>query len=562
MTTSRRYAHLGLFLLVALAFSFKEPEPKYDDDLFEISKNIDIFGKIIKEVKGNYVDDIEPNQFFKVGIDAMLASLDPYTNYISASEIEDFRFMSTGSYGGIGAGLIKREDKILISDVYQGKPADKAGIRSGDQVIQIDNEPIEGKNFDLADIRNLLRGAANTKVKLKIKPYNQAEPRTVEITREDVKMDNVPYYGMVSNDVGLITLRNFSKDAALEIKNAFQDLKKQQPNLKGLIINLKDNPGGLLLESVAIANLFVNKGEKVVETRGKIEGSYKQYAAEDNPIDTQIPIVCIVNKNSASASEIVSGVLQDLDRGVVVGQRSFGKGLVQTTRDLSYKTKLKITTARYYTPSGRCIQAIDYAHKGKDGTVKRTADSLKQTFKTKNGRIVRDQGGVEPDFALPEPEYHKVTQDLIRENLIFDFANAYRARNASLPSVKDFQISDALYAEFVSFVQSRQFKATARQDKKLEELDKELKKEAYYETVKGSVAALRAELERLSQSDIQAHKKEIQHVLRTEIVKRYYYEKGYQEASLAQDPEVQKAIEILNNPELYRQTLKGGYTSR
>jgi carboxyl-terminal processing protease len=384
----------------------------------------------------------------------------------------------------------------------------------------------------------------------------------VEITREDVKMDNVPYYGMVSNDVGLITLRNFSKDAALEIKNAFQDLKKQQPNLKGLIINLKDNPGGLLLESVAIANLFVNKGEKVVETRGKIEGSYKQYAAEDNPIDTQIPIVCIVNKNSASASEIVSGVLQDLDRGVVVGQRSFGKGLVQTTRDLSYKTKLKITTARYYTPSGRCIQAIDYAHKGKDGTVKRTADSLKQTFKTKNGRIVRDQGGVEPDFALPEPEYHKVTQDLIRENLIFDFANAYRARNASLPSVKDFQISDALYAEFVSFVQSRQFKATARQDKKLEELDKELKKEAYYETVKGSVAALRAELERLSQSDIQAHKKEIQHVLRTEIVKRYYYEKGYQEASLAQDPEVQKAIEILNNPELYRQTLKGGYTSR
>ena len=545
---------VGVGMGAGLVGFFARPDRDYT---FEIAKNMDIFGKILREINLNYVDDIDPNQLVKVGVDAMLKKLDPYTNYITASEIEDFQLISTGQYGGVGAQLSTVEGTTFISEVYENWPAHKAGIMAGDVLLRIDNDDLKAKGYTSNQVRDLLRGQPKTTVRVVVQREGQPQPLTFEVMREDVKIDNVPFSGRVADGIGYISLSQFTKDASGDVRKAYDELKAKHGQLRGLILDLRGNPGGLLYEAVAVSNLFVPAGEKIVETRGKMDGSYKRYDSERPPMDAEIPLVVLVNGGSASASEIVSGVMQDLDRGVVVGQRSFGKGLVQTTRPLSYKTQLKITTARYYTPSGRCIQSIDYTHGENENAVKK-ADSLRQQFKTRNGRPVTDAGGILPDIEAKEPEIHKLTQDLLNKRLIFDFATRYRREHPELPaSPSQFTIDDALYTQFVNYVRERNFESESKFNKDLEALNKTLEKEAYYSQVQTEVQAIKSRIEQLRKNDIYAHRDEISYFLRTEIVSRYHFKRGRIEASFTEDPYITTAVEVLNDPSRYRSILQG-----
>lgn len=551
----RRWMLGGLSVLLAALLLAAAP----GDHFFEISKNLDIFGKVLREVDNNFVDDIEPNAFMRVGIDAMLASLDPYTNFISASEIEEYQYQSTGQYGGIGAMVSKRKEHFLVRDCYPGKPAYLAGLRAGDEILKVNGESVLGKNYESMDIRNLLRGTPGTKVTLTIKRHKQAEPLELAITRDKIKVDNVAYYGMVDKTTGYIVLGSFTKDASTEVKNAFMALRQQNPGMKALILDLRDNPGGLLYESINLANLFIPKGSKVVETRGKMEGSFKRYLAESNPLDTQIRLSVLINGRSASASEIVSGVLQDLDRGIIVGRRSFGKGLVQTTRPLSYRAQIKITTSRYYTPSGRCIQAVDYSQRnGKSQKVVKIADSLKSVFKTTAGRTVEDAGGIFPDALVPAEKYHKITRDLLSQDLIFDFATEYHAAHPEIAGPREFEVSPELYQAFVDYVNGRtDFVYESRFAQELKKLESMLKEESYYADVLPMYNALKEKIDTQRQQDIQTYRKEITHFLRDEIVRRYYNRQGAIENSLRFDPYVLEALRVLNDETLYSDILSG-----
>lgn len=531
----------------------------HSDEYFAISKNIDVLGKILQEISLNYVDDVEPEKFMRIGVDAMLESLDPYTSFIGPEELEDFNYLSTGQYGGIGAGLDKFEDRVIVSEVYENRPAFQAGLKAGDEILRIDGVRIDGKKHDNLDVRNMLRGRPNTVVEVEVKRLGSPSPVVVKITRHDIKIDNVPYYGNIHPSldphIGYIHLAQFTKDASVEVRKALEHLKTQDPQLKGVILDLRGNPGGLLYEAINVSNVFVHKGEKIVETRGKMEGAYKRYDAEMDALDPNIPVAVLVNKSSASASEIVAGVIQDLDRGIIVGRKSFGKGLVQTSRPLSYKTQLKVTTARYYTPSGRCIQAIDYAHKH-DKNGGRTPDSLKNVFKTRNNRSVLDGGGVDPDVKVEDNELHKITGELLSKRLIFDFATQYYYGHPTLPKPKDFKITDELYQQFTAFVQSKGFEYTSRFAKDLEEVEKDLKDEAYYKQLEGQYGRLKKTLEDGKKNDIQMHRAEITEWLRSEIVSRYYFRAGRIETAIVGDKDVQEAAKALADPKRYQQILR------
>lgn len=556
--TVRRKPFMWASAGLILAFTTGATLRTASDDYFAISKNVDVLGKILQEISLNYVDDVEPEKFTRIGIDAMLSSLDPYTSFIGPEELEDFQYLSTGQYGGIGAGLDKFEDRVIVSEVYQDKPAHIAGLKAGDEILKINDTRIDGKKHTNFDVRNMLRGQPNTTVDVQVKRLGSKDPITVKITRKEIRIDNVPYYGLLHPDIdpniGYINLSQFTKDAALEVRKAVENLKAKNPNLKGIILDVRGNPGGLLYEAIGLANVFVNKGEKIVETRGKIDGSYKRYDAESDPLDTQIPIAVLVNKGSASASEIVAGVMQDLDRGVVVGRRSFGKGLVQTSRPLSYKTQLKVTTARYYTPSGRCIQAVDYAHKN-DKNNGRTPDSLKHIFKTRNNRSVLDAGGVDPDIKVEDTELHKITSELLSRRIIHDFATQYYYSHPSIPTPRDFKITDELYNQFVSFVLSKNFEYETRFAKELEELEKGLQEEAYYKQIEPEYNLLKKTLAESKKNDIQTHRAEISEWLRSEIVSRYYFRSGRIETAITGDKDVKEAARVLADPNRYYNTL-------
>ena len=529
---------------------------RQNDAYFEITKNLDIFGRILREVNLNFVEEVEPNKFVRTGIDAMLKTLDPYTNFISASEIEDYRFISTGQYGGIGALIDKREGKFIIREPYEDSPATKAGLRAGDHLIQVDKEKLEGRDLEISDVRNLLRGQPKTVVTLIVRRQGEPEPLTLTVTRDDIKIKNVRYSTLVQGDIAYVDLKGFTQEASADVRAALEALQKQNPTLKGIVLDLRDNPGGLLQEAINVSNLFVNRDERIVETRGKMEGSNRVYTATQTPFNTQIPLAVLINGGSASASEIVSGVMQDLDRGVVVGKRSFGKGLVQTTVKLSYNTQLKITTARYYTPSGRCIQAVDYGNRDANGAATRTADSLKQSFLTRNGRKVLDAGGIDPDLRVDERTFHKVAQDLSAQNIIFDFATSYRVKHAELGAKPaDFQITDALYDEFLQFVRERKFKYEPSLSRQIRDLREASKKEKYFEQLSGQLQALESLAEQLSENDLKAHREEIALLLRAEIVSRYYYAKGRTEVLLASDDALNQAIALLRNPTEYNKML-------
>ncbi len=548
MMTRTKKILVGLFITVGSLSSLA-----FVNDYFEISKNLEIFTSTYKELNSNYVDDVDPAKLMRTGIEAMVESLDPYTNYISESEIEDYRFMTTGQYGGVGASIFQRDKDIFIREIYEGFAAQKAGLKPGDQLVEIDGKLLRGKNN--SEVSKFLKGQAGTELNILVKREGIDKPFKVKVIREDIQINNVPYYGMINDEVGIIQLKGFTQNASREVKQAFLELKKNH-NIKSLIIDLRGNPGGLLHEAVDISNIFVNKGELAVDTRGKNKESNKKYFTLDEPLDVNMPIAVLTNSSSASASEIVSGVIQDLDRGVVIGQRTFGKGLVQTTRPLSYNAQLKITTAKYYIPSGRCIQALDYSNRNPDGSVGKIPDSLIKEFKTKSGRKVYDGGGVSPDIEVEIKNNSVITQALINKNIIFDYANAYVTKNPTAPSIKNFSLTKTEYQDFMNYVKSKDFDYQTKSEKMLEDYKAAAVSEKYYDAIKSDLESLKAKLLHDKNADLIKFEDEIKEVLEEEIASRYYYQKGRIQQSLKNDLEVKKAIEVLNKRDVYASILK------
>ena len=537
------------FVLGGLSFMSLQ---QIDNKNFEISKNLDIYFSLFRELNTFYVDEIDPAKLVKTSIDEMLMSLDPYTNYIPESDIEDFRFMTTGEYGGIGALISKQGDQIVVADPYEGFPAQKAGLMAGDVFLEVAGKSTDKMNTE--DVSNLLKGPANQTVTVKVQRLNEKKPLTFNIMRETISIDPVVYSGMVDSKTGYIRLSNFTKDCAEKVKSAMLKLKEEN-GAEQLILDLRGNPGGLLVESVNLTNLFVGKDQEVVSTKGKVTQWDKVYKTTGNPVDTIMPIAVLINRGSASASEIVAGSIQDLDRGVVLGARTFGKGLVQTTRDLSYNSKLKVTTAKYYIPSGRCIQALDYAHRNEDGSVGNIPDSLISEFQTRNGRKVFDGGGVAPDIQIEAEDISTLAINLVQQFKFFDFATQFRFKTNSIASPSVYKIDDKTYQEFVDFVLASDFKYESRTQKMLKDLKEMAEAEKYYDHSSTEFEALEKSLENDLKRDFNLFKTEISELLKDEIVSRYYYQKGAAQSSISDDKTIARAVEILNNPAEYRTIL-------
>jgi carboxyl-terminal processing protease len=528
-------------------FSFKTTSTNY----FEISKNLDIFATLFREVNTYYVDDVDAGKLIKKAIDEMLESLDPYTNYISEAEAEDFRFQMTGQYGGIGSMVGTQNNQVVITEPYEGFPAQKADLRAGDIILEIEGKSTQNKTT--TDISKMLKGQPGTQVKLLIQREGEGT-LTKTLTREEIQLKNVPYVGMINENTGYIRLASFTQNAGKEVRDAMIELKKNT-NLKSVILDVRGNPGGLLHESINIVNVFVPQGVEVVSTKGKVKEWDKSYKSLNQPVDAELPMVVLTNRGSASASEIVSGSIQDLDRGVVIGQKTYGKGLVQSTRPLTYNAQLKVTTAKYYTPSGRCIQALDYSHRNADGSVGSVPDSLKKEFKTKSGRKVFDGGGVDPDLVNKQADYSKITESLIINQLIFDYATKYRNRHASIASAKDFKLTDADFTDFKTFLSDKKYDYQTASEKALEDFKKKAEDEKYFEAVQSQYQQLKQNLTRDKQADLEKNKSEIIELLESEIAKRYYFQKAEFEMAAKHDEDVKLAIKLLNDLPRYNSIL-------
>ena len=522
------------------------------DKDFEMSKNLDIYHTLFRELSIYYVDEIDPGDLVKKSIDEMLKTLDPYTEFIPESAIEDFRIQTTGQYGGIGAMIHNKGKYVEIVEPIADAPAHLAGIKAGDIIKEIDGRDIA--DIDQDDVSELLKGEPKSKVTLTVETPYTGQTRKVDIVRQKIKMKSVPYYGMVADGIGYILLTSFTENCTQEVKDALLSLKKDN-QIKGIILDLRKNPGGLLNEAVSISNIFVDKGSEIVSTKGKVKIWNKIYYATSDPIDTGTPLAVLINSRSASASEIVSGVIQDLDRGVIVGTRSFGKGLVQTTRDLSYNTKLKLTTAKYYIPSGRCIQALDYSHRNKDGSVGKVPDSLITKFQTRVGRDVYDGGGVLPDVKVEPEMMSDIAVSLYGKNLIFDYATLYAQKHSSISEPGKFRISDEDYADFTNFLSDKDYDYTLESEKIIEDLEKAIKLEKHSNSVESELEQVRAKLSHNKEADLQLCKSEISYLLQEEIVSRYYFQEGRAIALLQKDSTLVKAIEVLNNPTEYKRLL-------
>lgn len=542
----------GVLFLAIGFYGFKQ-----DDKNFQIAKNLDIYYTLFRELNLFYVDDVDPGKMVKTSIDKMLESLDPYTNFIPEDDVEDFRFMTTGEYAGIGALISKQKGKILIAEPYEGFPAQKSGLRAGDILLEVSGKSTE--KLSTEDVSNLLKGPAGKPVVVKVERYGQKKPFQLEIIREKIQIDAVPYYGMLDKETGYIRLSNFTVDCTERVKIALIDLKEKH-GAKSLVLDLRSNPGGLLMEAVRISNLFIPKGQEIVSTKGKVKQWDKVYYATESPVDTIIPIAVLVNRGSASASEIVAGAIQDLDRGVVIGTRTFGKGLVQTTRDLSYNAKLKITTAKYYIPSGRCIQALDYSHRNEDGSVGNIPDSLITKYKTKKGRIVLDGGGVTPDIKSEDESLSNLAVNLVTQSIIFDYATQFNSKNEKIDTPENFKITDQMYSDFVSYVKSQEFKYESKTEKELENLLNVAKREKYYDISQDEFEKLKVKLGHNIDLELKNFKDEISDLLTDEIVVRYYYQKGAIKSSLRVDKDVLKAINILGKPDSYAAVFKPSVT--
>ena len=522
------------------------------DRYFEIVKNLDIFATLYKEVNAYYVDDVNPSKVMRVGIEAMLESLDPYTNYIPEDDIENYRTSATGEYAGIGALVDKKEGISTVILPYEGFAADRAGLKIGDQILKVNQIDISGMSTE--ETKQLLNGQARSEITLTIKRFDNPTPFEVKLTREKISVKNVPYWGMVTDEIGYFRLTDFTTKAGQEVRAALLDLKEK--GAKKIIFDLRGNPGGLLNEAVNICNVFIPQGMEVVTTRGKLEEWTQLYNTLNLPTDTEIPMAVLINNGSASASEIVSGVMQDYDRGVLIGRKSYGKGLVQQTRPLAYNSQLKVTTAKYYIPSGRCIQALDYSNRNADGSVGKVPDSLKSEFKTSKGRVVYDGGGVDPDISVDRIEYAPVTLSLMENNLIFHYATQYYYTQDTIAVPKSFRLTDAEYTAFTNWVKAKNFSYQSDLEYQLERLNAVAKSDLQFETVKPAIKALENKIAETKKRDLEIYRPEIQMLLEQEIASRYFLERGMIESTFDKDPDILKAVEVLQNMDEYRRILR------
>ncbi len=538
-------ATIGLFI-----------QAKTADSYFEISKNLDIFTTLFRELNAYYVDPIEPGKLVRTGIDAMLEELDPYTNYISESDIEDYQFQTTGRYGGIGASMRKKDDIIIVGDVYEFSPAQKAGLHPGDEVLSIDNQKLTGKSID--DISILLKGSPGTQVSIRIKDIFTGVESDKLLTRGEIELSSVPYAGLIgkNKDVAFVRLTQFTPGCGRLVRSALDSLKGAQLNLKGVVLDLRNNPGGLLDEAINVCNIFLDRGQPVVTTKGKMKEWDKEYKTTGSAWDAKIPVTVLVNGSSASASEIVAGTLQDLDRGVVIGERSYGKGLVQTTRSLGYNAKLKLTTQKYYTPSGRCIQAIDYSHRNADGSIGHIPDSLKKEYKTAGGRKVLSGGGVEPDVKVEDKPISKLAVTLYMKNYIFDYATQYVKQHPSIAPANSFAFSDEDFNKFAQWLDKKDYAYKTETETAMDSLKSVATREKYFETIKADYNTLQGKLSHDKKQDLVKNKEEIKRFLESEIVARYYYQKGRIENSLKDDIDLEKALTVIDRPTDYQALLQ------
>ncbi len=544
-------AIMAVILTTFLAFK--------DGDDFKIAKSLDIYYSLFRDVNIYYVDETDPQELVENSINSMLEELDPYTVYIPEEDMDEFTFMTTGQYGGIGALIRNSGEYPIIAQPYRGFPADKVGLKAGDKILEINGKPTN--EYKLSEVSERLKGVPQTKLKLKIeRPYSN-EQFEKELTREEIKISSVPYYGIVEDGIGYIRVSKFTPDVAREVKDAFRELKAKF-QVTSLILDLRGNPGGLLIEAPEMCNIFVEKGEEIVSTRGKVKKWNQTLKTKGNVYDADIPLVVMVSRGSASASEIVAGALQDLDRAVILGQRTFGKGLVQTTIPLSYNSQLKVTTAKYYIPSGRCVQALDYTNRNDDGSVGHIPDSLISEFKTRNGRKVYDGGGIIPDVKVEPEDLSQLSISLITQNVIFDYATKFAHENPSIASVEDFDITDEIYNDFVKFALLDSFKYETQSQRELDDIEKILKREKYYDLAKAEFESLKEKLANDKEKDLENFKPEVIQFLRDEIVGRYYYEDGQIQTNLKDDKQLEKAVEILKDPAQYKSILSADFENK
>jgi len=536
-------------LLTLFFFSFKISE---DDRYFQIAKNLEIFTSVYNEVNKYYVDEVDPSELMEKGITSMLASLDPYTNYIAEDDIEDFRFISTGQYGGIGAVIGNRNGKIVIIMPYEGFPAHKAGLKIGDIISEIDGVKVTGKNS--GDISQMLKGQADTKVNVTIERYGEANPIKLELNREKITVKNVPYFGMVNSEIGYFKLSSFTTDATKDIQEAITELKKS--GAKKFIFDLRGNTGGLLKEAIDISNLFIDKGNEIVSTRGKSKKWTTSYSATNSAIEKDAQLVVLVDNSSASASEIVSGVMQDYDRGVLIGQRTFGKGLVQATMPTVFNSQVKITTAKYYIPSGRCIQAINYSDKDRNGKAHKIPDSLLTAYKTKNGRVVYDGAGIDPDIKTDDVAMPEIIETLIAKNYIFDFVTEYVAKTPNISTPKEYKLPEEVYTQFLTWLKTKDFQYELSIEKKIKQIETEIQEDSLHHLeLDKELKAVYAKLNDYKKNDLVTYKTEIKNLIREDIISRYYFEKGIIESSFSYDKDILEAVNVLSNENRYKEIL-------
>lgn len=539
---------MSLVLVIGISTGFLVNQETRD---FKIAKNLDIFFSLFRELNTFYVDDIDPDKVVKAGIDNMLKTLDPYTVYFPETEADEFAILTTGKYGGIGSMVRNSGDYVVISEVYKGFPADKAGIKTGDLIKKVDGISLKGLTTD--KVSEKLKGNPGTEIRITIERNGKETDYT--LNRERISLPSVPYYGMIDAKTGYIRFTSFTQNCIEDVKSALTALKAE--NAQQIILDLRGNPGGLLTEAVEIVNLFIPEGTEVVSTKGKVKQFDEDFKTSKQPVDDKIPLAVIINRSSASASEIVAGAIQDLDRGVIVGQRSYGKGLVQITRPLSYNTQLKVTTAKYYIPSGRCIQARDFSHPNEDGSVGVIPDSLISEFKTKNGRIVKDGGGIAPDIeSLPDP-LSQISSELFLRNYIFDFATNYYWAHPDIKTPEQFTFTDKDYDDFKTFLENRNFSYKTNTEESLNELITNAKKEKYYDIHKDLFNDLQKDIAHNLDQDLVIFRTEISDLLEDEIISRYFYESGAIRYTIMKDEQILKARDILNNKEEYGSILKG-----
>ncbi len=536
--------------LFSIIFLFSS-EYKAQSNGFEVIKSLELMDQIYENLELYFVDELQPGKLSKVAIDAMLKELDPYTVYYHESNIEDYRLMTTGQYGGIGALIKKIDDYTYISEPYEGNPAQKSGLRAGDKILEIDGKTMFKKTSD--QVSDALKGPKGTVVKLSIERLNEGK-KTIEINRDEIKIPDVPYFGLIKDKIGYLSLNSFTQTAAEEVKKGIIEMQKE--GMEKLILDLRGNGGGLLIEAVKIVNFFVPKNQVVVFTKGRVKEENHVYKTMEEPIALNLPLVVLIDEGSASASEIVAGSLQDLDRAVIIGEQSYGKGLVQRTYDLKYGSKVKITIAKYYTPSGRCVQRLEYYDKESGTKAKDIPDSLVKTFKTNNGREVVDGRGIEPDIAIKKEGVSRLCALLISKQLFFNYATQYHAENKEIPKADEFHLSDEAYSKFKNYVLSAKLTYTSLAEETLNKLKEAAEKEGVFEDIKTEYEKALAKVRPNQSTDLEKQRVELSEFLENEIVSRYYFQKGRTINSFQHDPAVIKALETAKNPDAYRAILK------